>query len=238
MTPLPPLAVLAGGLATRLGDLTRATPKSLLKVAGKPFLAHQLRLFRRQGFPRAVLLAGHLAEALEAFVASRDWELPVQVVRDGPRALGTGGAVRAALPALGAEFAVTYGDSWLDADPAPACAAFREAGLPALMVVLRNAGRWGRSNAAFDGARVTVHDKRAHGLEWIDWGLTFFRADAFHGHAEGSTLDLAEVTGALAARGLLGGFETRTRFHEIGSREGLAETDALLRGGRAPSGGS
>lgn len=227
---LPPLAVLAGGLATRLGERTRTAPKSLLEVAGEPFLAHQLRLFRRQGWPRVVLLAGHLADALEAFAASRDWGVPVEILRDGPLALGTGGAVRAALPALGAEFAVTYGDSWLDEDPGPACAAFRASGLPALMVVLRNRGRWGRSNAAFDGARVTAHDKRAEGLEWIDWGLTFFRADAFAGWPEEGAFDLAEVTGALAARGLLAGHAARTRFFEIGSPEGLAETDALLRG--------
>ncbi len=200
-------------------------------MAGEPFLAHQLRLFRRQGFPRAVLLAGHLAEALEAFVGARDLGLPVEVVRDGPAPLGTGGAVRAALPALGAEFAVTYGDSWLDEDPGPACAAFRAAGLPALMVVLRNAGRWGRSNAAFDGARVTAHDKRAAGLAWIDWGLTFFRAEAFAGRAAGEAFDLAELTGALAARGLLAGHAARARFFEIGSVAGLAETDALLRRG-------
>lgn len=227
---LPPLAVLCGGLATRLGALARGTPKSLVEVAGEPFLAHQLRLFRRQGWPRAVLLAGHLGDAVEAFARARDWGLPVEVARDGPRALGTGGAVRAALPRLGPRFAVTYGDSWLDADPLPAWRAFRAAGLPALMVVFRNRDRWGRSNAAFDGRLVTRHDKAAPAgaLEWTDWGLSFFSAEALADRAAGDAFDLAEATGALAASGLLAGWAADVRFHEIGSPEGLRETGAAL----------
>ena len=38
-----PVAILAGGLATRLGSLSCNTPKSLLEVAGEPFVYHQLR---------------------------------------------------------------------------------------------------------------------------------------------------------------------------------------------------
>ena len=60
---LPPVAVLAGGLATRLHPHTARIPKSLVTVAGEPFLAHQLRLLRRQGFQQVVLCVGHFGRA-------------------------------------------------------------------------------------------------------------------------------------------------------------------------------
>jgi len=60
-----PVAILAGGLATRLRPLTETRPKALLPVASKPFLAHQLELLRSQGLSRVVLCVGHLGETIE-----------------------------------------------------------------------------------------------------------------------------------------------------------------------------
>lgn len=228
--PLPPLAVLAGGFATRLRPLTETVPKSLVEVAGEPFLAHQLRLFRAQGWRRVVLLTGHLGEQIEEFVGARDWGgLDIAFSRDGAEPRGTGGAVIAALPLLGEVFAVTYGDSWLEEDPRPAWRAFRASGLPALMVVLRNRGRWGGSNAVFDGRLVTRHEKTSQSqpmVEWIDWGLSFFQREAFSSFMAELKLDLSRVTGGLARESRLAGHEAATRFHEIGQPEGLAALEA------------
>jgi NDP-sugar pyrophosphorylase family protein len=57
-----PIAILAGGLATRLRPVTETVPKALIEVAGEPFLAHQLRLLRTHGFERVVLLVGYLGD--------------------------------------------------------------------------------------------------------------------------------------------------------------------------------
>jgi len=241
--PLPSLAVLAGGLATRLGEVARDTPKSLVEVGGEPFLAHQLRLFRRQGWTRIVLLTGHLGEPIERFVASRDWGLAVETIRDsagsaGPGPRGTGGAVRAALPRLGPRFAVTYGDAYLDEDPRPAWAAFLRSGRPALMVVLHNRGLGGASNAEFDGRLVTRHDKATHGLAWIDWGLSFFSVTAFDGWGATDPWDLSAITGHLAAHARLAGHATATRFHEIGGPAGLDATRLHLAVMAKPDAGS
>src|ERR1051325_10074769 len=130
MTEMPALALLAGGLATRLGDLTKQTPKAVLDVAGEPFIAHQLRLLRREGVPRVVICAGYLAEQIEDYVGDGSrFGIPVTYRLDGPNLLGTGGALRAALPYLGDEFLVMYGDSWLDTAFAPILSAFRATGL-------------------------------------------------------------------------------------------------------------
>ena len=125
MIRMPPIAVLAGGFATRMRPLTEQLPKALLEVAGEPFIAHQLRLFARQGIRDVKLLVGYRWEQIEEFVRDgRRFGVQVDYVVDGPTLLGTGGAVRRALDRLGPEFLLTYCDSWLDAPYAPIVKAF------------------------------------------------------------------------------------------------------------------
>src|ERR1035438_5945301 len=66
-----PIAILAGGLATRLRPVTETVPKALMEVAGEPFLAHQLRVLRRHGFERVGLLGGYLRGKNEAVAGGR-----------------------------------------------------------------------------------------------------------------------------------------------------------------------
>lgn len=232
MIVMPPVALLAGGVATRLRPLTRTMPKAMVEVAGEPFIAHQLRLLRREGVTHVVLCIGYLAEQVEAYVGDGNrFGLRVAYKVDGPRLLGTGGAVRAALDALGDEFLVLYGDSWLDTSYAPVVVAFRASGMPALMTVYRNDGRWDDSNVWFENGRIRLYDKREKlpQMRYIDWGLTMIRADALASYAADQPFDLADVYSDLSRSGKLAGYEVTTRFYEIGSMEGLRETDALLR---------
>src|SRR5947199_10181456 len=116
-----PIAILAGGLATRLRPVTETIPKALIEISGEPFLAHQLRLLRRNGFERIVLCVGHRAGQIRDFAGdgSRfglniEYSLDADSLNanplDGPRLLGTAGAIRRALPLLGDSFAAIYGD--------------------------------------------------------------------------------------------------------------------------------
>src|SRR5438045_6556066 len=93
-----PVAILAGGLATRLRPLTEKIPKVLLPVAGKPFLSHQLELLRAQGIGRIVLCAGYLGEMIERdFGDGQEWGKKIEYSFDGPALLSTGGALQKAL---------------------------------------------------------------------------------------------------------------------------------------------
>ena len=232
MTAMPPLALLAGGLATRLRPLTETVPKALLEVAGEPFIAHQLRLLKREGISRAVLCVGYKWQMIRDFVGDGA-RFGVQVIYsvDQPKLLGTGGALRHALPHLGAEFLVMYGDSWLDTAYAPAVAAFRQSGKPALMTVFRNDGQWDTSNVWFENNEIRRYDKRERlpAMRHIDWGLSLATAALLAEKPADTAFDLAETYTELSRRGELAGYEVRTRFYEIGSLEGLQETDALLR---------
>ena len=148
---------------------------------------------------------------------------------DGPRPAGTLGAIRQAVPRLGRRFLVLYGDTYLRIDYGAAAAAWKRSGLPAMMTVLLNKGRWDVSNASFDGERVTGYDK-VHPTEamcWIDYGLGGLDAsvlDAAGAHAS----DLADLYRELVRRRSLFGFAANERFYEIGNPESLAETSAFL----------
>jgi len=229
---MPPLALLAGGLAIRLRPHTLKVPKAMMEVAGEPFIVHQLRLMRREGVERVVLCVGYLGEQIEACVGDGDqFGVAVDYCYDGPNLLGTGGALRKALPRLGPEFLVMYGDSWLDTGFAPIVATFRKSGKPALMTVFRNEGRWDASNVWYEDGVIKRYDKieRVPQMRHIDWGLSLVKADLLTSHPAEAAFDLAEVYANLARRGQLAGYEATTRFYEIGSAEGLRETDALLR---------
>ena len=233
MTPLPPLALLTGGLATRLRPHTLRVPKAMIEVAGVPFIAHQLRLLRREGVARVVLCVGYLGEQIEAFVKDgSQFGVAVDYCYDGASLLGTGGALRKALPLLGPEFLVMYGDSWLDTSFAPIVAAFRESGKLALMTVFRNAGQWDVSNIWYERGAIRRYDKRERvpQMQHIDWGLSVVDAALLARQPADTAFDLAAVFSDLARRDELAGYEIATRFYEIGSVEGWRETDALLRG--------
>lgn len=227
-----PVAVLAGGLATRLSSLLKGVPKSLISVAGEPFIVHQLRLLRRQGVVRVVLCVGHLGAMIEDFVGNGSrFGLDVVYSFDGDRQLGTGGALRRALGLLGDAFFVLYGDSYLDVPFRAVQCAFEQDSAPALMTVHRNEGRWDRSNVVFDHGRVIRYEKGVQDLEMrhIDYGLGIVSAGVLTGRTSGEAFDLAEVYGWLAREGRLAGYEVTRRFYEIGTPQGWAETDVFLR---------
>src|SRR5580658_1229208 len=97
-----PVAILAGGLATRLRPLTETIPKSLVEINGEPFLWHQLRLLRESGIERVVLCVSYLGEQVRDSVGDgREFGLHIEYSFDGPVLLGTAGALRRALRLLG-----------------------------------------------------------------------------------------------------------------------------------------
>src|ERR1700677_769141 len=155
------VAILAGGLATRLGALTEKTPKSLIPVAGEPFVAHQLRLLKRSGIQHVILCVGHLGEMIEDIVRDGDaFGLKVEYSYDGAKLLGTAGAIKTALPKLGERFFVMYGDSYLTCDYAAIEQKFLQSGKPGLMTVFRNDGQWDTSNVEFENGRILNYSKK------------------------------------------------------------------------------
>jgi NDP-sugar pyrophosphorylase family protein len=211
--------------------VTESIPKALVEVAGRPFAVHQLELLRRKGLRRVVFCLGYRGEQVAAALGDgAAWGMEIEYSFDGPTLLGTGGAVRQALPLLGETFFVLYGDSYLDCDYAAVEAAFHASGQPALMTVFANAGRWDQSNVQFEGGRLLRYDKqkRTPEMRHIDYGLGVFQSSVFERYPPGAAFDLATMYQDLLRAGRLAGFEVDRRFYEIGSPAGLAETDRFL----------
>lgn len=226
-----PVAILAGGLATRLRPITGKIPKSLVPVAGKPFLAHQLALLHARGIRRAVLCVGHLGEMIQHdFGDGSALGVQLEYSFDGPQLLGTGGAVKQALPLLGDEFFVLYGDSYLPVEYLPVAEFFRRSGKLGCMTVFRNEGRYDTSNVVFRDGEIAVYDKknRRPEMRHIDYGLSLFKASVFNSYPPNEPFDLASVMGKLVQEKQLAGYEVNQRFYEMGSPAGLAELEKLL----------
>ncbi len=231
MSNMLPAAILAGGLATRLRPLTEAIPKALVDVNGEPFIAHQLRLLRSAGIERVVVCAGYLGERIQGQV--RDgarFGLRVEFVFDGPRLLGTAGALKQALPALGLAFFVLYGDSYLPCDYRAVQTVFAQSGKQALMTVFHNQGRWDTSNVEYGEGRILAYDKQhpTPSMHYIDYGLGVFTPSAFTRVPDHQFYDLAVLYQELLKDGELAAYEVHQRFYEIGSFVGLEEMRRYL----------
>ena len=226
-----PIAILAGGLATRLRPATEKVPKSLLLLNGEPFIVHQLRLLKASGIQRVVLCVGFLGEMIRDVVSDgAAFGLQIDYSFDGPTLRGTAGALKRAVPKLGDAFLVLYGDSYLLCDYAEVARNFAASGKQALMTVFRNEGKWDPSNVEFAKGEILAYSKkeRTPSMNYIDYGLGAFQSTAFERIPEGQVCDLAEVYARLLAEKQLAGMEIGQRFYEIGSREGLEETARFL----------
>jgi NDP-sugar pyrophosphorylase family protein len=228
------VVILAGGLGTRLQSVAGARPKSLVPVAGRPFIEHQFELLRRNGLADVLLCVGHGGDLVRAHVGDgRPWGVRVQYSEEDPaRLLGTGGALVHALDRLSPEFLVLYGDSYLPTDYRKVVDAFRVRNVDALMTVYRNEGKWDSSNVRIDGPWVVFFSKAARPGEadCIDYGLTAFRKAVIEEYADAPLpLDLGRIQEDLVRAKRMGALPVAERFYEIGKPEGLRELDALLK---------
>lgn len=222
------VAILAGGLGTRMHPLTKKVPKAILTVAGRPFILHQLEYLRNQGIRNIVICVGHLGDMVKEVVGDgQKLGLNIEFSYDGPELLGTGGAIKRALPLLGDHFFVLYGDSYLPISFHAAEKAWRTSKKPALMTIIRNQNRWDSSNVDFkDGKLMEYNKKHTHSkMIHIDYGLSILSAKIFEEYADTMQLDLSDVFVDLSARSLLAGHEVTKRFYEIGSFSGLKDLE-------------
>jgi NDP-sugar pyrophosphorylase family protein len=167
---------------------------------------------------------------VQEFGDGADYGMQLEYSFDGPKLLGTGGALRQALPKLSREFFVLYGDSYLTCPFAPIAEFFERSGKAGLMTVYRNEGLYDTSNVVFRDGEIAVYDKKTKlpEMRHIDYGLSLFRTDVFEKYPTDEKFDLADVMTKLVGEKQLAGYEVPERFYEIGSHEGLAELERLL----------
>jgi MurNAc alpha-1-phosphate uridylyltransferase len=226
-----PVAILCGGLGTRMRSVAAHLPKSLIRVAGDPFVYHQLRWLASGGAADVVLCVGYGADDIRAAVGDGTrFGIRVTYSNDGEQLRGTAGSLARALPLLGSRFLTMYGDSILQCDPMRVADAFIDSNDLGLMTVLRNEDRWLPSNARIEEPYVVAYDKKAPlgTMTHIDYGLNAFKAKCFANIDRTHPVDLVEVHRSLVDRGNLRAYTVADRFYEIGSPDGLAEAERYL----------
>jgi NDP-sugar pyrophosphorylase family protein len=224
--------------------LTLTVPKSLLEVAGRPFIDWQLEALAGCGYREVVLCVAHLGDQIRAHVGDgarfglralysderfgggAPKRRPKRRPDAEPQLLGTAGALRAALDLLAPTFLVTYGDSFLPFDYAAPLRMLdaHESDCDGVMAVYKNEGRWDASNVATDGTWVLRYEKGAsdRALDHIDYGATALKKSTIASLSAGRAHGLDAIQRDLAQRKRLRASVARERFFEIGSPEGLA----------------
>ncbi|QWD96925.1 sugar phosphate nucleotidyltransferase [Polynucleobacter sp. MG-6-Vaara-E2] len=226
-----PVVILAGGLATRLRPYTETVPKAMITIAGEPFISHQLIYLKKQGITNVIMCLGYLGNEIRNYVESKDgFGLKISYSHDGDELVGTGGAIKKALPLLTDIFFVLYGDSYLPINYETIEKFFFSKNYSALMTVFENNGKFDKSNVRFSNDIVLEYDKKISKSEMrhIDYGLGVLRKSLFDDRP--TKFDLTEIYSSLAAKNKLAGFEVFERFYEIGSFNGIKDTNIFLTG--------
>ena len=228
---MPPVVIIAGGKATRLRPITDNSPKSLLRVAGKPFISHQLTLLHKNGIKNVVICSGYLSHLIEDFVGDgSQYGLSVKFSNDGEKLLGTGGAVKKALSLLDEEFFVLYGDSYPTVNFKFVFDHFVKSPGMGLMTVFKNRNAYDSSNIVFKDKQIITYDKKnkTEDMEFIDYGLGILRKSSFDGMASREAFDLAELYQDIIQKKQMSSYEVLERFYEVGSLDGLADTERYI----------
>jgi NDP-sugar pyrophosphorylase family protein len=219
------MVVLAGGLATRLGALTHNLPKSMVKINGKPFLEHQLEMFKRSGFNRVLICLGHLGEQIESYFSDGSrFDIDIRYsCEDKP--LGTAGALKNAATLLDDKFFTIYGDSYINPDFEDIWNVFQSKNKQGLMTVYKNNNLYDSSNTVISGDRVTRYDKRnkTPDMACIEYGVNLFHRDILARIPKNCFYELGDVFISLIADNELLAYEVKERFYEIGSLSGLQD---------------
>jgi len=218
--------LLAGGFGTRLGELTKETPKPILSVGGVPFLEHLLWNLKRHGLKRILISTGYLADKVEqALGDGTRFGLELDyLAEDQP--LGTGGATKFAAPRMADEFFVLNADTLYDCN---LWEVYQAAKLPwakagIAMRKVDDVSRYGE--VVCDDQRViTFAEKSRSGAGYINAGVYYLTQELVARLPEGKCSLEADLFPALANEGVLAGVPSNGFFIDIGLPETLAEAN-------------
>ena len=225
------MAILAGGLATRLGDLTKDQPKSMVQISGKPFLEYQLDFLKRQAVRDIILCTGRFKEQVENYFRDgREFGVNMKYSRED-KLLGTAGALKKAEPLLNDVFFTMYGDSHLFLDFNRVMSYFESRNKLALMTVYKNYDRYDRSNTVVEGNLVKKFSKKekTKDMVYIEYGANIFKKEVLRMIPENQFYSLDDLFPRLIEIEELLAFEVGERFYEIGSPQGLREFEEYIK---------
>lgn len=225
------VAILAGGLGTRLREAVADKPKVLAEVNGRPFLTYLLDRLADAGTNRVVLCTGYLAKLINNVLGERYRNIELLYSHES-MPLGTGGALRLALPLFNSDpVLVMNGDSFCDADLSLFEEQHHKAGAKASLVLAQVAdvNRYGSVTLASDNTITHFVEKGGHrGDGLINAGIYLLARSIIEAIPLGQFVSLERaVFPSLVGSGLYG-FLQKVRFLDIGIPADLYAASALV----------
>jgi NDP-sugar pyrophosphorylase family protein len=223
-------AILAGGLATRLGSLTENQPKSLVPIKGKAFLEYQLEFLARGGVKDIVLCLGHLGKMILRHLGNGNHYGVRLKYSFEDKPLGTAGALKKAEAFLEDTFFTLYGDSYLSLDFHQVLSMLNAENKLGVMTVFKNHDRYDRSNIAIKENLVSRYSKNClmQDMVYIDYGVNALRKEVLKMVPKDRFYSLEDLFIRLIGMKELLAFEVKERFYEIGSLRGLQEFEQYV----------
>jgi len=169
-----PVAILAGGLGTRLRPALADVPKPLAPVGGRPFVLYLLDQLADAGFRHVAFLVGYRGDQMRRTLGARYRHLSLAYSQE-PAPLGTAGALRLALPRVkGETLLLMNGDSFCEVAFARLVAEHRErrADLTMVLTKVPDADRFGSVHFQADRRIARFAEKQTGGgAGWINAGI-------------------------------------------------------------------
>jgi NDP-sugar pyrophosphorylase family protein len=215
--------ILAGGLGTRLGPLTKETPKVMVSINGKPFLLYLLQLLKGQEIKDIILSIGYLGQQVRDFFGNgKSLGVSLRYSEEKEKLLGTGGALKHTQSLLDDYFLVLNGDTYLPVDYRDVERTFLKHNKKAIMVVYDNQEDTGvKNNVALDNDLMVVrYDKESStsSLKYVEAGALVFRRETLSLIKEKDPVSLEKgLYPALIQQREMAAYVTRQRFYDIGT---------------------
>jgi NDP-sugar pyrophosphorylase family protein len=225
------IVIIAGGLGTRLGNLTKKIPKALIKIKNKPFIYYQLKQLSKQGFKRVLICDGYLGYKIRKYVGNgMKFNLNIQYSSEKKILLGTAGCIRKAFPLLEENFFITYGDTYLPINFKNIEESFKKKNGLALIVIYKNKNKLDHSNVCFKRKNIFYKkNSKLKKMSYIDYGVSVFKKEVFSDPKLKKFTHLSDIFHSLSRAAKLKHLTVKKRFYEIGSLHGLEETKNYLK---------
>lgn len=219
--------ILAGGLASRLGKLTKFKPKSLIKINKKPFIILQLKKLEKLGFKNVILCLSHFSDKIIKEISKYKFNLNINFSFDGNTQLGTGGAIKNALKQkCSSYFFVVYGDVLFNLNLKKILNNFKikQKKIDSLMVIFKSKSHYEKGNVLICENGLIKYDKfnTKDNMDFIDYGVSIFKKKTILSEKK-KRFDLSIVQKKLSKKKKLIGYISKARSYEIGSKLGIKQ---------------
>lgn len=220
------MVILCGGLATRLGNLAKDIPKSMIKIKNKPFLEHQIENLKNHSIKDIVLCVGHLSDKIENYFGNgKKFGVNILYSYDKDKPLGPIGALKNAEPLLEDIFFIMYGDSYLNVDFQKIYSYFIKQNKLGLMAVYKNFNKYDKSNLIVKNNLVVAYGEknRTQDMIYIDYGTSILRKKSLNSISKNTFYSTGQFFSELILNKQLIAFEIEERFYHIGNPDALID---------------